>query len=420
MVPNGWNQLKGKEITSKITNGSSPKWQGFDYQKEGTLFVTSENVRDGFLDISSPKYLPLEFNQKLKNSQLEKGDILINIVGASIGRSCQFDIENQSANINQAVCLFRTNELVKSEFIYQFLQHSTTVNKLLGTQSESARPNLSLSDMRDFVFSIPPLPEQRKIAKILSTWDKAISTTERLIDNSKQQKKALMQQLLTGKKRLLDDSGKPFEGEWEDLYLHDVAKIIVSPVDKKIVDGEIPVELCNYTDVYYNTRITNSIEFMKATAKKSEIDKYTLQVNDVIITKDSETPGDIAVPALVSEDLGGTVCGYHLAIVRPNSQLVEGAYLNYLFSMQKTRYYFFTLATGATRFGLSIGGINKAHFTLPPLEEQRRIAAVLTNSDREVELLEQQLADLKQEKKALMQQLLTGKRRVKVDEEAMA
>ncbi|MFD3322535.1 MULTISPECIES: restriction endonuclease subunit S [Alteromonas] len=420
MVPNGWNQLKGKEITSKITKGSSPKWQGFDYQKEGTLFVTSENVRDGFLDISSPKYLPLEFNQKLKNSQLEKGDILINIVGASIGRSCQFDIENQSANINQAVCLFRTNELVKSEFIYQFLQHSTTVNKLLGTQSESARPNLSLSDMRDFVFSIPPLPEQRKIAKILSTWDKAISTTERLIDNSKQQKKALMQQLLTGKKRLLDDSGKPFEGEWEDLYLHDVAKIIVSPVDKKIVDGEIPVELCNYTDVYYNTRITNSIEFMKATAKKSEIDKYTLQVNDVIITKDSETPGDIAVPALVSEDLGGTVCGYHLAIVRPNSQLVEGAYLNYLFSMQKTRYYFFTLATGATRFGLSIGGINKAHFTLPPLEEQRRIAAVLTNSDREVELLEQQLADLKQEKKALMQQLLTGKRRVKVDEEAMA
>jgi len=229
-----------------------------------------------------------------------------------------------------------------------------------------------------------------------------------------------MQQLLTGKKRLLDDSGKPFEGEWEDLYLHDVAKIIVSPVDKKIVDGEIPVELCNYTDVYYNTRIINSIEFMKATAKKSEIDKYTLQVNDVIITKDSETPGDIAVPALVSEDLGGTVCGYHLAIVRPNSQLVEGAYLNYLFSMQKTRYYFFTLATGATRFGLSIGGINKAHFTLPPLEEQRRIAAVLTNSDREVELLEQQLADLKQEKKALMQQLLTGKRRVKVDEEAMA
>ena len=233
MVPNGWTTNKGEEITSKITKGSSPKWQGFDYQKEGTLFVTSENVRDGFLDISSPKYLPLEFNAKLKNSQLQKGDILINIVGASIGRSCQFDIESQSANINQAVCLFRVNELVESEFVFQFLQHSNTINKLLGTQSESARPNLSLTDMRDFIFSVPPLPEQRKIAKILATWDKAISTTERLIDNSRQQKKALLQQLLTAKKRLLDDSGNPFEGEWEDKHLHDVAQIIVSPVDKK-------------------------------------------------------------------------------------------------------------------------------------------------------------------------------------------
>ena len=159
---------------------------------------------------------------------------------------------------------------------------------------------------------------------------------------------------------------------------------------------------------------------MKATAKQSEIDKYTLQVNDVIITKDSETPGDIAVPALVDEDLGGVVCGYHLAIIRPKARMVAGAYLNYLFSMPKTRYYFFTLATGATRFGLSVGGINKAHFTLPPLDEQQKIAAVLTNADKEIELLQQQLDDLKQEKKALMQQLLTGKRRVKVDEKEVA
>ena len=72
MVPNGWDKYTGSDITSKITKGSSPKWQGFDYQKDGTLFVTSENVRDGFLDVSKPKYLPLEFNIKLKNSQLKK------------------------------------------------------------------------------------------------------------------------------------------------------------------------------------------------------------------------------------------------------------------------------------------------------------------------------------------------------------
>ena len=88
--------------------------------------------------------------------------------------------------------------------------------------------------------------------------------------------------------------------------------------------------------------------------------------------------------------------------------------------MPKTRYYFFTLATGATRFGLSVGGINKAHFTLPPLIEQQKIAAVLTTADQEIEIFEQQLADLKQEKKALMQHLLTGKRRVKLDDKEVA
>lgn len=261
-------------------------------------------------------------------------------------------------------------------------------------------------------FNIPPLLEQKKITRILSTWDKAITTTEQLLANSQKQKKALMQQLLTGKKRLLDKDGVRFSGEWSDHYLTDIAQVIVSPVDKKTLAGEIPVELCNYTDVYYNNNITRRIKFMKATAKASEVEKYSLQVNDVVITKDSETPGDIAVPSLVSEELGGVVCGYHLAIVRPNPDYLSGAFLNYLFSMSKTRYYFFTLATGATRFGLSVSGINKAHFKIPQLEEQKKISSVLSITDLEINILENKLTILKQEKKSIMQQLLSGKRRV--------
>jgi type I restriction enzyme S subunit len=262
---------------------------------------------------------------------------------------------------------------------------------------------------------IPPLPEQKKIAQILSTWDKAITMTEQLLANSQQQKKALMQQLLTGKKRF-----PGFSGQWKDYYLTDVAKIIVSPVDKKSERHEIPVRLCNYTDVYYNAKITRNMPFMEATAKQSEIDRFTLKEGDVVITKDSETPGDIAVPAYVAEDLEGVVCGYHLAIVRPKSRLADGVFLSYLFSIPQTRYYFFTLATGATRFGLSIGGINKAHFRLPPLQEQKAISSVLSIQDNEIENLEETVTRLKTEKKALMQQLLTGKRRVKLDNRKVA
>jgi type I restriction enzyme S subunit len=289
-------------------------------------------------------------------------------------------------------------------------------NKILQLVSTAGHGTgrLDTHSLQEYPVNLPPLTEQKKIVQILSTWDKAITNTEQLLANSQQQKRALMQQLLTGKKRLLDKNGVRFSGEWKDIPLHKMADVIVSPVDKKVEPNEIPVELCNYTDVYYNHQITRKISFMKATATKSEIAKYTLRRGDVIITKDSETPGDIAVPALVSEDLKGVVCGYHLAIVRPHIDCLNGAFLNYLFSMQSTRYYFFTLATGATRFGLSVGGINRAHFRVPEVAEQQKIAAVLSNADQEISVLRQKLNALKQEKKALMQQLLTGKRRVLV------
>ena len=280
--------------------------------------------------------------------------------------------------------------------------------------NSAGQSNLSGALVKAIKVPVPPLAEQKKIAQVLFTWDKAITTIEKLIANSQQQKKALMQQLLTGKKRLLDKNGVRFSGEWKDAPLKKMAEVIVSPVDKKTESNEIPVELCNYTDVYYNNQITRNITFMRATATKSEVAKYTLRQGDVIITKDSETPGDIAVPALVSEDLKGVLCGYHLAIVRPHIDCLNGAFLNYLFSMQSTRYYFFTLATGATRFGLSVGGINRAHFRVPKVAEQQKIAAVLSNADQEISVLQQKLNALKQEKKALMQQLLTGKRRVLV------
>lgn len=433
MVPNGWSQLKGKEITDKITKGSSPKWQGFDYQKVGTLFVTSENVRDGFLDISSPKYLPLEFNQKLKNSQLEKGDILINIVGASIGRSCQFDIENQSANINQAVCLFRTNELVESEFIFQFLQHSTTINKLLGTQSESARPNLSLSDMRDFLFSIPLLPEQRKIAKILSTWDKAITTTERLIDNSKQQKKALMQQLLTGKKRLIHSESDGFsvrEGfakaklgelpnDWNICLLSEFYWYQEGPGVRKHQFTTTGVKLFNGTNIQ-NSRINlfNTETHVSSEEAEGSYSHFLADAGDLVIACSgiSVDKFDEKI-AFIKKD--------HLPLCMNTSTMrfkvkedVDACltFLQYFMMSPLFKNQIRRQITGSAQLNFGPSHVGKCFIAMPSLVEQKKISALLSLVDYEIDLLEQQLTDLKQEKKALMQQLLTGKRRVKVDD----
>lgn len=384
------------------------------YVETGIPLVSPGTIKWGALDLVSPvkRVTEEEHNSLMDHCTVETGDLVMSR-NQSVGIVSYVESEEPFV-LGQDTVLIKPFKAAR-KYIYYKLQSDIVQRRILRLAGGSTFSRINLADIRKLRVDLPPLPEQKKIAQILSTWDKAITTTEQLLANSQQQKKALMQQLLTGKKRLLDKNGIRFSGEWFDRYLTNVAQIIVSPVDKKIVEGEHPVELCNYTDVYYNNRITRGLSFMKASAKSAEIEKYTLQLHDVVITKDSETPGDIAVPALVSEDLGGVVCGYHLAIVRPKSDYLSGAFLNYLFSIPKTRYYFFTLATGATRFGLSVGGINKAHFKLPPLEEQQKIAVALSTADQEITLLQQRLDALKQEKKALMQQLLTGKRRVKLE-----
>jgi type I restriction enzyme S subunit len=364
-------------------------------------------VRDGYLDISSPKYLPLEFHKKLKRTQIRKGDILINLVGASIGRSCLVNIDLGSANVNQAVSLFRTREGISREYVSYYFQTSTTVRRILGMQVDAARPNISLTDLRSFLVPLPPLPEQKKIAKTLSTWDEAIEQTRKLIDAKKHRKKALMQQLLTGKKRL-----PKFKKPWNLHGLGDLASIVFSNVDKKTHPNEIPVLLCNYTDVYYNEKITKDMPLMDATVTERELHKYKLQKGDVIITKDSETPEDIAVPCYVAEELDGVVCGYHLAIIRPKKTQVYGSFLSQLLKTKYTNYQFVRIANGVTRFGLTLESIKRIKINIPPLDEQRCIAEILQTADVEIKQLELKLKALERQKRGLMQKLLTGEVRL--------
>lgn len=202
-VPMGWHIIKGNKITSKITKGQSPKWQGFEYQEKGILFITSENVRDGYIEIENPKHLPIEFHNKIKNSQLQKGDVLINIVGASIGRSAVFNIDVEYANTNQAVCVFRPNAENDSNFLAFYIQDGYTQQRLLGTQVETARANLSLGDFRKFKFVIPETKdEQILISNKINEVNTAIESKQIKIHTLQRLKKSLMQNLLTGKVRL--------------------------------------------------------------------------------------------------------------------------------------------------------------------------------------------------------------------------
>lgn len=128
--------------------------------------------------------------------------------------------------------------------------------------------------------------------------------------------------------------------------LRHVADVLVSNVDKKSAEGERSVLLCNYTDVYYQTKITADLGFMAATATPSQIAKFGLRAGDSIITKDSETAGDIAVPAHVPRDLPGVVCGYHLALVRPRHAAIDSSFLGWSLQSDFMREQFAARASG--------------------------------------------------------------------------
>ena len=201
--------------------------------------------------------------------------------------------------------------------------------------------------------------------------------------------------------------------DWAWVELGDVSKVILSNVDKKTSPDESPVHLCNYTYVYYNDYIDRQIDFMAASASEREIERFRLRKSDVLITKDSEVAEDIAVSAVVSEDLGLVLCGYHLAIIRPDSSAADGVYLSKLFGLHSIRHYFSRLANGVTRFGLTSDSIKMAKLPLPRIEEQRRIAAVLQAADSEIDALSRLTGQLQDQRRGLMQELLTGEKRLR-------
>ena len=194
---------------------------------------------------------------------------------------------------------------------------------------------------------------------------------------------------------------------WPTRKLRDIADIRVSNVDKKSHTAETPVRLCNYMDVYANDYITNETDFMQASASPAEIERFSLQRGDVIITKDSETPDDIGVPAVVSDEIENLVCGYHLCLIRPNNSDLHSVYLAKQLATSKFAGYFALHASGSTRFGLPVGAIENIDLPFPPKPEQTKIAEILSTVDQAIDQTEALIAKQQRIKTGLMHDLLT-------------
>ena len=199
----------------------------------------------------------------------------------------------------------------------------------------------------------------------------------------------------------------PVPDGWRAVRLGDVADVTFSSVDKKTVDGELPVRLCNYTDVFYNRRILPEMPLMSATATPVECEKWALSEGDVLFTKDSETADEIGIPSYVAKDMPNVLCGYHLGLARPVGTSTDGAFLARALGSQAAARDFSRIANGITRFGLTLDATRSLPLLLPPIPEQRAIAAVLDSIDEAIERTEEVIAATERLRDALLHELLT-------------
>lgn len=392
-----WKKVTGDAIAALITKGESPGWQGHSYQSVGVLFVTSENVREGQLDISNPKFIPVEFHRKLRRSALRRNDILINLVGASIGRSCLFRPPvDQEANINQAVCLLRLNDGIDPQWASLYLQEPGTVKRLIGNNGDSARANVSLGDIRNFQFLLPPLPEQRKIADILSTWDEALETLDALIAAKDRQKQALMQQLLTGKTRV-----KGAKGKWKKLQLGELAE---NRSDQN--KGKLGTELL------YGVTKADGVVPMRDHVKGESFHRCKLLEHDWF----AYNPMRINIGSIARWQGYKTVMvSGDYVVFRCFEDRLSPAYLDQLRQSWMWQSFVTKGGNGSVRIRIYFSDLAEFTFPCPPLAEQQQIAAILDTADAELILLRARRQTLDQQKRGLMQRLLTGKIRVTTD-----
>lgn len=413
MVPNGWKQNKIGEIAD--------------------IAVGRDLKEDSFSNTKSPTYPYPVYSNTVSERGLygfynfiEYASEAVTVVGRGIGIGTAFSRKEPFGAIGRLLVL----RPKKDSFDVIYMENY--INKYLRIFNENGGiPQLPGASLAKYNVTLPPLAEQRKIAKILSTWDKAISTTERLIDNSKQQKKALMQQLLTGKKRLIHSENDGFsvrEGfakaklgelpnDWNVCLLSQFYWYQEGPGVRKHQFTTSGVKLFNGTNIQ-NSRINlfNTETHVSSEEAEGPYSHFLADAGDLVIACSgiSVDKFDEKIAFIKKE---------HLPLCMNTStmrfKVKEDAdacltFLQYFMMSPLFKNQIRRQITGSAQLNFGPSHVGKCFIAMPSLAEQKKISALLSLADSEIDLLEQQLADLKQEKKALMQQLLTGKRRVAV------
>ena len=403
MVPEAWLKTKLGDL-GRIKSGATPLRSEGDryFSDSGHPWVKTMDLNNGEV-ISTTECITDAALKETSCSMFPKGTVLVAMYGGfnQIGRT---GLLTKPSAINQAISAIQLDQdKAHSQYVLAFLNGYVSKWKRFAASSRKD-PNITRDDVVGFPILLPPLPEQKKIAQILSTWDQAITATERLLEKSQQRKKGLMQELLTGKKRL-----PGFEGEWQTFLLGHVFEKVSNGVTYDATNTEgLPV-------TRIETISTGKVNFNKVgwAPDTENTRRFILKRGDILYShiNSLEHIGRVAY----FNDEEPLYHGMNLLLLRINKGYCSKFFFHLLNSPIGKKYSKTYAKSAVNQASISTTDIKTFKVNVPPLEEQQAIANTLSKADQEITALERKICSLKIEKKALMQQLLTGKRRVQVE-----
>ncbi|EFH4124383.1 restriction endonuclease subunit S [Escherichia coli] len=408
MVPKGWSHTTFEKHIDCLTGYAFSSTE-YSAEEHDIRLLRGDNIEPGKLRWINTKRWPRNVQENMDKYFLLEGDFVIALDRTWISgglKVAEVTCDDLPCLLVQRVARIRAKKTLAQGLLRQYFSGYKFERYVKLTQTATAVPHISPNDIKQFSLLLPPIAEQKKIAQILSTWDKAISVTEKLLANSQQQKKALMQQLLTGKKRLLDENGVRFSGEWEVVRL----KQLIHEEKKRNRDNHIQrvLSVTNHSGF-----VLPEEQFSKRVASEDVSTYKIVKKNQYGYNPSRLNVGSFARLDNYDE---GVLSPMYVVFSINHERLNSDYFLNWM-SSNEAKQRIAGSTQGSVRDSVGFDALCSFSFSLPTLMEQQKIAAVLSAADAEMSMLEKKLACLKEEKKALMQQLLTGKRRVNVESE---
>lgn len=395
IIPKEWEVKRLGDIAD-ITSGTTPLRSNSKYYNNGVIpWVKTTDLNNGTLYETEEK-VSIEAVEKTSLKMLPKGTVLVAMYGGfrQIGRTALLGID---ATINQALSALMCKSSVTSPFVLAWLNCRVNYWKRLAASSRKD-PNITGNEVAKFPILIPSKEEQNSIVEVLGLWDTAIEKQSKLIEKFKLRKRALMQQLLTGKKRLPGCSG-----EWKRVSLKSFATE-VSVKNKKNKDYN--VLSCTKYD-----GLVPSLEYFGKQIYSNDLGNYKIvPMHHFAYATNHIEEGSIGYQSKYEYGLISPM----YTVFKTDKDVIDDIFLFAVLKSHHLTYLYQSMMEGSInrRGGLRWDSFSTIKIDLPPLNEQKAISAFLKDADKEIELANEKLASLQSQKRGLMQQLLTGKKRI--------